>query len=229
MKIAEALHKFIEMVQRPGLLGLVGQRRERACARDLSAYFRLLGAKLPLDVMSQLADGMNVETAKHATEMMVMNVLRNMRPMLTEVLTHHMATAYAEGWKTTRFVEADVTGDSLDQLGATGQQAADYAAQTAGTLITDLDANTLSRLQVVVAEAIEERLGVDVLARNIRSEVMDMSVNRARSIATTEMNKAMSQAALDKLDGMGVQYKQWIPVLILARSAPLTRIRELSR
>jgi SPP1 gp7 family putative phage head morphogenesis protein len=215
MKIAEALHKLVELVQRPGLLGLIGQRRERACTRDLSAYFRLLAEKLPIETLSQLASGDNAETALHATEVMVRNVLRVMRPILDGLMATHLLLAYQEGWKTTSAVEAErsgVTGGSLDRLGQTGQNAADYAAEHAGSLIADLDATTLARLQAVVAEAIEERLGVDVLARNIRAEVMDMSVNRARSIATTEMNKAMSQATLDKLAGMEVEYKQWLPV-----------------
>lgn len=217
--IRHVLRKLVEAMQRPGLLGAFGIRRATACQRDLAAYFRLVLSKLPLEDLSRLAVSENKETAMHAAEMTITRVLRMCRPQLLQTLATHMMLAYKEGYKHAQvhdFVkEADdllPSGSPIDIIGPTGERAADFAATSAGDLIRALDEQTLELLREAVAQAIEEKLGVDGLARLIRKTVMDMSVDRAKMIATTEMNNAISTATLEKLANMNVQYKRWIAV-----------------
>ncbi len=47
-------------------------------------------------------------------------------------------------------------------------------------------------------------------ARLITAALDDMTTARAQMIATTEMNAAMSEAAIQKMMRLGIAYKQWI-------------------
>jgi hypothetical protein len=108
--------------------------------------------------------------------------------------------------------KAKVKQTPLDQLGPTGERAADYAATSAAETVVGIDATTLSLIQDAISTGIEERLGVGGTARLIREVVTDMSVKRSEAIATTEMNDAISQATLEKLGDLGIEYKKAIPV-----------------
>jgi SPP1 gp7 family putative phage head morphogenesis protein len=225
--ILHVLRKLVEAMQRPGLLGSVGIRREKACQRELAAYFRLLASTLPIEDLSKLADGDNKEAAVHTAEMRIRHTLRNAQPILLNILAAHLMLAYKEGWNNTHVrdeavQEADApstgivastpVGQPLDILGPTGQRAADFAATTGADLVKALDKTTLERLRDLIAQGIEERLGVDGLARLIRDDLKNMSLDRAKMIATTEMNNAISTATLEKLQELEIEYKQWVPV-----------------
>jgi hypothetical protein len=98
----------------------------------------------------------------------------------------------------------------LDRLGLTGQQAVDYIIAHGAELVSGIDVYTLKVMRSIIAEGIEDQLGVDGTVRLIRKEMTDMSFARARSIATTEMNDAMSEAALNKIKAVGLNGKRWI-------------------
>ena len=100
--------------------------------------------------------------------------------------------------------------DAIDQLGETGQAAADWAATHSAELVVGIDQPTLEKMQAAVAQGISQRLGVPGTARLIRSTVEDMTVKRSQMIASTEMNSAFSEAALRKMERLGIEYKQII-------------------
>ncbi len=190
---------FAETASRPGVLGLPGQRIEKLLAKDLKTYYRELA---PL-----------VETA--GTEHDVQVAVNRKRPTLQFALRSALEQAYtmATLLKTTdkvqesSIIEAD---QDIDKLGDLGQKAANWAENQAAKLVVGLDKETVSRIADTIAEGIEQRLGSAGTAKLIRQELKDMEVSRAITIAATEINNAMSQATLDKLGALEIEYKQWI-------------------
>lgn len=218
----EALTRLLESTQRPGLLGIVGMRRERACTRDLATYFRVLKVKLNIDDLATLVNSSSKEVALHSAAIRVKSSLRSMRPALLSVLSSHKMMAFKEGYKIAQVHEVKglkklkesiiPSGGPMDHLGPSGESAADYAATSSAESVVGIDETTLSRIQDAIAQGIEEQLGVGGTARLIRQVVTDMSVDRAEAIATTEMNDAFSQATLAKLNDLGIEYKKAVPV-----------------
>lgn len=98
----------------------------------------------------------------------------------------------------------------LDRLGETGTAAAAYAAARAAQSVTEINDVTRTKLQELIERGILQKRGVGGLARDIRSELNDMSVQRAKLIAVTEMNTAMSTATFAKIKRIGLTYKRWI-------------------
>lgn len=220
--ILETVTQLVESLHKPGLMGVVGMKRERVCTRELAAYFRLLATSLPIDDLANLATQAHQPVALHTAEMKIRRTLRSLQPLLLEILSTNLLLAYKEGWNNLHIHSVDglkeaktkvkISGSPMDKLGPSGERAADYAATSSGSLIKGLNKTTLDLLQEAIATGIEDQLGVDGLGRLLRSTVMDMSVSRAKSIATTEMNDAFSTAALEKMDSLGIKYKKWMPV-----------------
>jgi hypothetical protein len=221
--IGPLLRELAETAQKPGIMSLVGIRRERLCTRDMETYFRLLKKTLPIETLSQLATSGNKEAALHQSEIIVRRVIRQIQPALLSILTSHKMLAWKEGYKTAQVVEdrsllkeaaKPITpkGKPLDQLGPGGQRAADYAATSAGEKIKGINQTTLGKIQDAIAEGIEEQLGVPGTAKLLRDTVDGMTVQRSLDIATTEMTDAFSQATLAKLNDLGIEYKKSIPV-----------------
>jgi len=294
---------FIEKASRPGVLGLVGQKLERGCARDLKAYFLELKAKV--EALHLEDRQWDAGTVRHVVEAALANVLRKQRETLTSTLKVNLQTAYLASLKLNHMQESDdelrdetgkwtaggsgssgdegqpgtlndaqpgnivafngshvavmtkeglmdstpergvgmtgtpakndpwyrgpihiVKGGEIkeavvdvgiksriivrDKLGDVAKRAADWASSQAAELVTGIDETTIDRLASVIEQGIEEMRGPYGTGQLIRAEMEDMSVSRALTIASTEMNRAMSAATLDKLDFLGVEYKQWI-------------------
>jgi SPP1 gp7 family putative phage head morphogenesis protein len=222
-----------ERAKSPGILSLVGIRRENSCRRDLKKYFDALWLEIKQLSLEDLAGKANLEVTLHSSELRLRRAIRTVQPTLIGTLSSQIYLAMLEGAKQTKITipakEAagdtgtqgstppPVTGFGLDptlsltdQLGSTGLDAANYAAQRAAHLVIGLDATTLSTMQGLIEQGITEQLGTAGLGRLIRTGFQDMSVYRSQMIATTEMNDAFSQAAVKKMQSFGVEYMRWI-------------------
>lgn len=212
--IVQILRDLLERTSQPGLLGASGRKIENRCAEDVGAYFRLLAKKIDAAALGRLAIETNAGTAKQAAEMKVDRILRLESDKLYSVLTINIFEAIMVANKQVLlYKEADlpkVQQTDLDKLGFTGKEAAEYAARRAAQLVKDINKTTRTRIADAVSTSIEDRLGVGSLERTIRTLVTDMSKQRAQTIAATEMNDAMSEAALRKLKASSVEYKQII-------------------
>ena len=197
---------------RPGVLGIVGKSIEKRCRGDLRSYFRALGQEIKELHLEQLVDFATKETARHAVELKLANVLRNRQPILKALLEQNMAEAMLQANNIHHFAEAvgDPTefGDPVPLL--TGEEAALWASVHAGQLIPGIDSTTQELIADAVEQGIEDHLGVNGTARLIRATLEDMTTARSQMIASTEMNAAFSEATMRKLDRLGVEYKQWI-------------------
>lgn len=206
------LEQLLETAKRPGLMGIAGMAMERRAKADLKRYFQQLRTAVLKQNLEQLVTEPTV-LARHGVELKMHNVTRKLSSDLLATLKVNLEEAYTRGWKLTQIHEADddpFPPIGPDQLGDTGQAAADYAAEHAGELVTGLNDTTTKLLQDAVEQGIVEQLGVGGTAALIRGLTDDMTKERAETIATTEMNDAFSQATMDKLDFLGIGYVKWL-------------------
>lgn len=203
------LEQFAEKAFRPGLLGIAGQKVERDCASLLRAYFNGLKTKIG---NLHLEDRAYDDNLRHSVEIALANVLRHSQVHLKDALFVSLEKAFQVGYKMTQVKEAPSAKelDLIQKLGDSGQRAADWAETQAAQLVTGIDETTIDRIASAIAQGIEEQLGAPGTGRLIRAEMDDMSTSRALTIASTEVNRAMSTATIEKLKDLEIEYKQWI-------------------
>lgn len=78
---------------------------------------------------------------------------------------------------------------------------------TSATL--QLGATSRADLRDTLASGLANGSGIDVLASDLRSKMSDWSTDRARTVATTEVTSAMSQASSDLYANNGVAENEW--------------------
>jgi hypothetical protein len=226
--LTSLVKRLQEVATKHGMESVYGIRRENICTRDLSGYFHAFGELVDAGNIHQLVLVPHVEAALNAAEMRLQRICRTLQPVLLEILSVNLMAAMQEGYKETTItvpmVEAAVkkpvltnaeikrslqaTLKQLDKVGLSAQEAADYAAKHAAKLVSGLDKETVKQIREAMRQAILDQQGVEGLQRAIRAKVKDMSISRARAIASTEMNDAFSEAAMRKLKNAGVGYKR---------------------
>lgn len=200
------LARIEEKLARPGLLGLLGQKSESKFQKALESYFRILGRKVVMLELEKLAEhGVH---AKHAVQMRLHNTLRVTSPLLKATLEAGIKDGMLKSNKVHHFAEAEDGTDNSDFIVA--EDAAQYASQRAGELVTGINDTSQQLIADAVEQGIEDQLGVPGTASLIRAALEDMTTYRSQLIATTEMNDAMSEGMLRKLGSIGIAYKQWI-------------------
>lgn len=212
------LADLIETMARPALLGLAGKTIEKRTRKELTSYFRALKLEiLSLNPGNMLKMGMSGDLARHAAVLRLSVAVRRHRDLLKEVLATNMTAAMLVADKTHPFAEAtSAIGTDTAAIDVatsiTSQLAAAWAAENAAEAVTGIDETTINLIADAVVKGIEDNLGVEGTARLIASVLDDMAAygGRAYMIARTELNSAFSQAALMKLEALGIQYKRWI-------------------
>jgi len=205
------LAQLIETLSRPGLLGIVGRTAEKRLTRALEAYFRTLGRHvitLNLEGLSQH----DPQLLQHALGMRLHNTLRILTPLLKTTLEVAIQDAMLKTNSIHHFSEAAGDNPLTDEPPAliTSEEAAQYASERSAELVTGINDTTRSLLQDAIEQGLRDQLSSDQTARLIRQTFQDMTIQRSRLIATTEMADAMSEAMLRKLDRLGIEYKRWI-------------------
>jgi SPP1 gp7 family putative phage head morphogenesis protein len=123
----------------------------------------------------------------------------------------HIASVYIAGsaqmisWGKTKLAELPIVYE-----GPPIRQAIEYAEKRCAELVTKMDEETKSKLAQIISDGINDKRGVDGLARDIRNEFADMSKTRAEMIARTETADALEQSFMDRSKDMGIEYKEWI-------------------
>jgi hypothetical protein len=226
------LTNLAEAMTRPGLMSVVGVRREKICTRDLKRYFRLLGERVEAAELGKLATVDHKDAALSAANLKLAQITRALQPMLLQVLSTNLYAAILEGDKLTILKESvgavppaalpplppnppEATVTPTGLLGLSGQEAAAWASLYSSELVTGIDQTTRNLLRDAIETGIEDKLGVDGLAKLIREVIDGMTTRRSELIASTEMNAAFSEAALRKMRRLNTTYKR----LILAPGA----------
>jgi hypothetical protein len=210
-KILEKLEGLVERLNHPGVLGLHGGRIERSGQAAVAAYFRHLQEPIRRLHLENIQEGTK-DMVRHAVESRLSNVLRINRHVLLFAIADHLQKGILAAWKEEHIKESDDDGSDsdVDQVGPSAERAAEIAAEQAAEAVKNIDATTVDQIASAVSTAIKEQLGVPGASRLIRQTVEDMSSWRAKMIATTEINQAMSDAALEKMKSLSLEYKQII-------------------
>jgi len=124
----------------------------------------------------------------------------------------HLVRAYLQGDAQMVSYGTTKLGLAIKFEGPPIQKAIDWATSHSAKLITRMDDETKTRLAQTISDGIQNKRGIDGLARDIRNTFDDMSKYRSKLIAQTETNTALSTASYDRMNGMGVTGKQWVTV-----------------
>ncbi len=203
------LANIVETLKRPGLLGVVGLRAEKRMQQALEAYFGVLGKKIvSLNLEKLSAD--TTDVLRHSVELRTHNTLRILSPLLKACFETGIHDAMLDTNHIHHMAEAsdDPLSEELPLI--TSDEAALYASIRAGELVTGINQTTQALIADAIQQGIDENLGVQGTSSLLRDALDGMTTYRSRLIASTEMNDAMSEAMLRKLDRIGVEYKQWI-------------------
>jgi len=129
---------------------------------------------------------------------------------LNSIVSGNIARAYIQGSIETLQWGQTKTGKPIFFEGPPMQQAIDWANEHGAELVKNINEETRSKLSKVIADGIENKRGVDGIARDIRTAIADMSPTRSKLISHTETGNALGQSVLDRSIDMGVNGKEWI-------------------
>jgi SPP1 gp7 family putative phage head morphogenesis protein len=109
---------------------------------------------------------------------------------------------------------------ALEQIGVASsfelvnQAVIDRLEQLAYGTVSGISETTHTQLADILARGAAEGAGVDTIARDItntlKSQWPDLKAGRARTIANTEVNRAMSKATRDTYSRNGIEKQEWI-------------------
>jgi len=188
-------------------------------ADNLATYFQSLLDALPWDKIDVLYNA-NVQESFREVLASPFNidigdwfdpVLQTFQGQLAAYLQQHAVTVYLTGaaemtsWGRTKLRNLPILFE-----GPPMGEAINYASAHAAQLVTGIDAATKDQLAQIIADGIQNKRGIDGLARDIRAAFDDMRVQRSKLIAHTETGNALGKAFIDRSVAMGVTGKEWI-------------------
>ncbi len=132
--------------------------------------------------------------------------------LLYRVNSHTAAIYLAGSTQMTSYGKTKQLGKPIYYEGPPMRQAVEWAEKHCAELVTRMNEETKTRLAQVISDGIQNKRGIEGLARDIRKEFDDMSKTRSKLIAQTETNTALSTGSFDRMKAMGVTGKQWITV-----------------
>lgn len=223
--LAEAFTRMRHVLEAVGLQSPEGARIQRILKQDLAFYFRRLRRAVDDVGLAQLVSQYgpqpgDAEPGREATQYevtlgrdvalhTVTPVVEGLTELLFNILLLSLDSAMRAGLKQGAEVEINEAGEMIwlreqsietfELPGPAALEASQFAAQNAARLVTGINQQTKERMAQLVARGIRDKLGVEGTGRLIRRELLDMSVRRSNLIATTEINDAMSEAMLRKM------------------------------
>ena len=135
---------------------------------------------------------------------------------LTTELEGEMADIYIEGSTQVMTWGKSKKGIPIPFEGPPSAEAIAFAKEHCATMITEMSETTQSQIANSIGRSIQGKRGIEGMQRDLRYAIKGMtegdevSISRARMIARTESNTALSQSFLDTSIAMGVDYKEWI-------------------
>lgn len=145
-------------------------------------------------------------------EELVDTLMVTFNSQLKQMVLGHLVSIYIQGSSQMLSYGKTKLGFNIIGEGPPMSQAVNWARDYGAGLVTNMDIETRSRLAQVISDGIQNKRGVEGISRDLRKEFTDMSKTRADMISQTETNNALSQAAMDKMQEMGVDGKEWVVV-----------------
>ena len=213
--ILEEIQNLLEALRRrqPGIHSLEARKLEQMFSREMSLYFRQLGRNIPFRDLPGYLERNGVREAITPDDealRIISNVTEEMNQRLGSVLRRNIENGYLLGATQAHQVfRLEPTFELLDD------GAIQWMNGHAARLVTQINETTREQLATVLTKGARKGESVAKLAKNIRAEVADMtniSKGRARLIANTELNEAMSEASLQTYKRLNVVGKSWSTV-----------------
>jgi len=197
-------------------------RLEVDLAIRLGRWFRQYAATAPIQKWAELAARLAPEKAAKGKNDPIRIRLRSeiaafdetaagkdLQELFRTLLTQHQLTAYNTGGQIAlERLGVDSTFELVDQA------VIDDLEELAFGTVAGISESTHSMLADVLAQGAAQGNGVDTIARDVtntlRSEWPDLTSGRARLIANTEINRAMSRATRDTYSRNGIERQEWI-------------------
>lgn len=145
---------------------------------------------------------------KRAFDDMFGRELSTLRNVLRARLEAHLSEMYLRGAAQMVHYGYTKLGRPIVFEGPPMREAITWAQRHSAELVTRMDDETKRRLGSVVADAIDNKGGVEQLSRDIRREFQDMSRRRSETIARTETAKALTEGSISRAMAMDVTGKE---------------------
>jgi len=177
----------------------------------LAKYFKKLEAGFPYSKLAAIYNqNVITESVGSDTRKALDPLLASLASALQGEIEGQLVTTYLKGsaemitWGKTK------GGIPIAYEGPPIKQAMSYAKKHGAQLVKGMDATTKDRLANLISDGITKKRGIPNLTRDIKKSFGDMKTYRAKMIARTETNDALSQAFMDRSHDMGIKGKEWI-------------------
>lgn len=212
--IAE-INLLLEALVRTGIRTQEARRLEVKFARTMSLYFRRLARKFPY---SSLVGYVNQHRVKEASRLLESKKSdakkltgRAVEPQseeLRSIIEDNAAKGYLLGAEqAASAIRITPTFELVDE------GAKNWIRKRAAAQVTNINEVTRDRLAKVLTEGVDKGQSVPQIAKNLRSQMTDMSKYRSNMIAQNELNESMSEASLQTYKRLDVKYKSWATAL----------------
>ena len=198
------------------------QRLEGKLQRKLAKYFRALGTAFPYQKIDKIYNRYVRESLGSETEGILDSLLRFFASGFATMIEGELAEIYLSGTAEMMTWGMTKSGLPIAYEGPPIKRAVDFAKKRGAKLVTQMDEETKRRLSRVISDGIKNKRGIPGLTTDIKrelgwmgrgrpSEIKGLTMQgRARMIARTETNDALSQASLDKMRDMDITGKEWL-------------------
>ena len=173
--------------------------RIKSLESRLGNYFRMLGHKvLQHHAFQKAFDGEWLN-----------RILKGLDVRLLTLLSEELAGTYKDG-SAHMFIEMRQAGIDISNVTPSANAAAAWAKDYCGQLVTGLDDTSKTRIADIISNGMEQNLGADKIAANLRAEFEDMSKTRSKLIARSETMNALRQSGVDAAKEAGAEGQEWI-------------------
>jgi len=187
-------------------------KRSEKLQRKLSDYFDSLARAFPYHRLSAIYSKYVKESLGADSSGIIDPMLSSFTSELELTIAGELADVYFEGsaemisWGQTN------AGIPITYEGPPMSEAVKWAKDHSAKLVTQVNAETKRRIAQTISDGIKNKRGIPGISRDLRNTFDSMSKYRSELIARTETASSLSQASLDRMEGMGVTGKEWITV-----------------
>ena len=191
-------------------------RHVKRLQKIFADYFGQLADAFPYHKIDGLYSKYVTEAKGGEAEDFIYPLLRHFETELLQRVNGYVLTIYLSGdsqvvaWGRSAGLEQAYEGPPI-------RRAIAYAEKHCAKLVTKMGDETKSQLARIISDGIENKRGIPGLKKDIQDKFKDwkrtdeMSPGRARTIARTETNDALSQASIDRMNDLGVDGKEIVP------------------
>lgn len=226
LAVSQAFESLREAVSRSSSGGITspeGDRHVSRTERSVAAYFVALRDRLPygqLATFSQsLLDTYGEDLPEHLVRRIEIGItpmmerpLKGSYPIFVRLVSPSLAGGFVYGQDEVEGYMGAPIAESQRQTilmeSAPDPEIVSWAEAHAATLVTQMDKETIHRLALIIADAIENQVAGVKLIPRLKREFPTLSRHRARVIALTETSDAYAQGAFDKATELKSTHKR---------------------